>query len=149
MHTSLQLADYVGPVIGAVVFIVIMSRVHEPARHNYNAILLAGAGGAYMNGGFGSWELAYAALATGVIGYLALRSYYFLGLGWLMHACWDLLHHLYGQPLWPFMPTSSFGCMMFDTLIAIWFMAGAPSSLPTQDAAPARRQRQLHNAARD
>lgn len=149
MDHTLRLADYVGPVIAALVFIVIMSRLKEPARRNYNAILLAGAGGAYMNGGLGYWELAYAALATGVIGYLALRRYYFLGLGWLMHAGWDVLHHLYGEPLWRFMPTSSFGCMLFDTLIAIWFMADAPSAFESQDAAPMRRERQLRHAARD
>jgi len=45
----------------------------------------------------------------------------------LMHSCWDIAHHLWGNPLWPFMPTSSFGCMMFDAVIAIWFIAGAPS----------------------
>jgi hypothetical protein len=39
----------------------------------------------------------------------------------------DLPHHLWGNPIWPFMPTSSFGCMIFDTLIAVWFLAGAPS----------------------
>jgi hypothetical protein len=44
-----------------------------------------------------------------------------------MHACWDLVHHLYGTPIWAFMPSSSFGCLLFDTLIAIWFMAGAPA----------------------
>jgi hypothetical protein len=27
----------------------------------------------------------------------------------------------------PFMPTSSCGCFVFDTLIAIWFLAGAPT----------------------
>ena len=47
------------------------------------------------------------------------------GLAWLMHAGWDLVHHYYGNPIWPFMPTSSFGCMVFDTIIAIWFFAGA------------------------
>jgi hypothetical protein len=28
------------------------------------------------------------------------------------------------------MPTSSFGCLIFDSLIAIWFLAGAPARLP-------------------
>jgi hypothetical protein len=44
-----------------------------------------------------------------------------------MHAAWDLPHHLYGSPIWPFMRTSSLGCMVFDSLIAVWFLAGAPS----------------------
>jgi hypothetical protein len=44
-----------------------------------------------------------------------------------MHAAWDLPHHLWGNPIWPFMPTSSFGCVIFDSLIALWFLVGAPS----------------------
>jgi hypothetical protein len=28
------------------------------------------------------------------------------------------------------MPTSSFGCLIFDSLIAFWFLAGAPARLP-------------------
>jgi hypothetical protein len=27
------------------------------------------------------------------------------------------------------MPSSAFGCMMFDSVIALWFLAGAPSLL--------------------
>jgi hypothetical protein len=27
------------------------------------------------------------------------------------------------------MPSSAFGCMIFDTMIAPWFLAGAPSFL--------------------
>lgn len=61
------------------------------------------------------------------IAYWGLRSYPFIGIGWLLHSAWDLAHHLWGNPLWPFMPTSSWGCMLFDALIAVWFVAGAPS----------------------
>jgi len=28
------------------------------------------------------------------------------------------------------MPASSLGCMIFDALIAVWFLAGAPSIRP-------------------
>jgi Family of unknown function (DUF6010) len=49
-----------------------------------------------------------------------------------MHAAWDLAHHLWGNPIWPFMPTSSWGCMIFDSLIALWFFAGAPSLWSTK-----------------
>jgi uncharacterized protein DUF6010 len=119
--------DYVGPLIGAAVFVMIMSVVKEPARCTFNAILVAGAGGVYLSGGgFGPWELPYAAIATAVA-YRGLRSHRFIGLAWLMHSCWDIVHHLWGNPIWPFMPTSSFGCMIFDALIAVWFLAGAPS----------------------
>jgi hypothetical protein len=117
-------ADYYGPAIGALCFVLIMSRVPEPTRRTLNAILVAGTCGAYLNGGFGIWELIYPVLAIPVV-YLALRSYRFIGVAWLMHAAWDLAHHLWGNPIWPFMPASSWGCMIFDTLIAIWFLAGA------------------------
>ena len=39
----------------------------------------------------------------------------------------DLPHHFWGNPIWPFMRTSSFGCMIFDAVIAIWFLVEAPS----------------------
>ena len=137
MHTSpsLVVMDYVGPILGALIFVMIMSLVNEPSRRTFNAILVAGAGGAYMSGGFGVWELLYPAVATPVA-YLGLWSYRFVGLAWLMHSCWDIAHHLWGNPLWPFMPTSSFGCMIFDALIAAWFLAGAPSVLGSRGRVP-------------
>jgi len=130
MHSvpTLLAMDYVGPVIGAVVFVIVMSLVKEPGRHTFNAILVAGASGVYLSGGFGPWELVYPAIVTPVV-YLGLRSYRFIGVAWLMHSCWDIVHHLWGNPIWPFMPTSSFGCMIFDAVIALWFLAGAPSIL--------------------
>lgn len=118
--------DWFGPAVGAVLFVAIMSLVPEPARRRFNAIFAAGAVGAYIGGSFGAWELLYPALATPFV-YLGLKSHRFTGIAWLMHAGWDLLHHLRGRPIWPFMRTSSFGCMIFDSLIAIWFLAGAPS----------------------
>jgi len=121
-----HLADYLGPAIAAIVFIVVMSLVKEPARRNFNAIVVAGAGGVYLSGGFGPWELLYPPIAA-VMAYLGLRSHRFIGIAWLMHAAWDVVHHFFGNPIWPFMPTSSFGCLIFDTTIAIWFFAGAPS----------------------
>jgi hypothetical protein len=127
MHTPppLLVMDYVGPVIGAAVFVLILSRVREPARRTVNAVLAAGACGVYLNGGFGAWELLYPILVTPVA-YRGLADYRYIGAAWLMHAAWDLPHHLWGNPIWPFMPTSSFGCFVFDTLIALWFLAGAP-----------------------
>jgi hypothetical protein len=118
--------NYIGPALGAGLFIATMSLVPRPARRSLNAILAAGAVGAYIGGGFGVWELIYPVLATPVV-YLGLRSYRAIGVAWLMHAAWDLPHHLYGHPIWPFMRTSSLGCMVFDSLIAVWFLAGTPS----------------------
>ena len=130
MHTPppLFVMDFVGPAGGAVIFVLVMSLVKEPTRRTLNAIVVAGASGVYLSGGFGPWELLYPAIATPVV-YLGLRSYRFIGLAWLMHSCWDIVHHLWGNPIWPFMPTSSFGCLIFDAVIAVWFLAGAPSIL--------------------
>jgi hypothetical protein len=124
-HT-LVFADHSGPVIGALLFVLMISRVPEPARRNFNAILVAGTCGAYLGGGFGIWEFAYPLLATPAA-YAGLRSYRFIGIAWLMHAGWDLAHHVWGNPIWPFMP--SWGCMIFDAVIAIWFLTGAPALL--------------------
>jgi hypothetical protein len=128
MHPPpLLIMDFVGPAIGAVVFVLVMSLVSEPARRTINAMIVAGASGAYLSGGgFGIWEVLFPVIAL-PIAYRGLRSYSFIGLAWLIHSAWDVVHHLWGNPIWPFMPTSSFGCMIFDALIAVWFLAGAPS----------------------
>ncbi len=121
----LTVMNYVGPGIGAFGFVLLMSRVPEPMRRTLNAILVAGTCGVYLSGGFGLWELLYPLLATPVV-FFGLRSHRLIGIAWLMHAAWDLPHHLWGNPIWPFMRSSSLGCAIFDTLIAIWFLAGAP-----------------------
>src|SRR5262245_27178557 len=118
--------DYIGPAFAAALFVLVMSRVQEPARRTFNAVLVAGASGVYLSGGFGFWELAYPIVVTPVV-YRALQSHRYIGLAWLMHAAWDLPHHFWGNPVWPFMPASSLGCAVFDSLIAIWFLAGAPT----------------------
>ena len=118
--------DVVGPAIGACVFVLSMSLVREPPRRILNAVIVAGASGVYLSGGFGVWELVYPLVVTPVV-YRALQSYRYIGGAWLMHAAWDLAHHLWGNPIWPFMRTSSFGCFLFDSLIALWFLTGASS----------------------
>src|SRR5579859_6611292 len=77
--------NFIGPALGGVVFIVIMSLVPHPARRSFNAIFAAGAVGAYIGGVFGVWELVYPILAVPVV-YLGLRSYRAIGVAWLMHA---------------------------------------------------------------
>ena len=60
MHPiPLHVIDYVGPALGAVFFVAAMSLVAEPTRRTLNAIILAGASGVYLSGGFGLWELTY------------------------------------------------------------------------------------------
>lgn len=124
--------DLIGPALGACFFVIVMSLVPHPARRSFNAIVAAGGVGAYIGGSFGVWELLYPILAMPVV-YLGLRSYRAIGIAWLMHAAWDLPHHLWGRPIWPYMRTSSLGCMIFDSVIALWFLAGTPSLLRRQE----------------
>ena len=89
--------DYVGPVVAAAIFVLVMSLVKEPTRRTFNAIFVAGASGVYLSGGFGPWELLYPAIAAPVA-YLGLGSYRLIGVAWL-HAL--LLGHRapsLGQP---------------------------------------------------
>ena len=71
----LMLPDYVAPVIAAGVFILLMGFVLEPARRTVNALIVAGASGAYLSGGaFGVWEIAHPVVAM-TFAYAGLRSY--------------------------------------------------------------------------
>ena len=119
--------QWVLPVVFALISIALVSLIKEPARQKIMAWMIAGAGAAYLSGGgFGLWEMAFNALMS-VIAYYGLRSYRFIGIGWLLHTGWDILHQLYGNPILPFSPTSSLGCAIYDPVIAAWFFAGAPS----------------------
>jgi Family of unknown function (DUF6010) len=123
---AIQIVDIFGPIIVALVYVSLSSLLKEPNRRNFNAIMIAGAGAAYLNGGFGIWEFAFTVVVT-FCAYQGLRSYTFIGIGWLLHTGWDVLHHLYGTPIVPFVPTSSLGCAICDPVIAVWCFAGAPS----------------------
>jgi hypothetical protein len=81
-------------VLIAIVFITIMSFVNEPNRQKINAIIIAGAGSVYWNGGLGVWEFMFGSLML-IVAYKGLKHYYFIGIGWLFHTAWDILHHLH------------------------------------------------------
>jgi Family of unknown function (DUF6010) len=121
----IHLVDVVAPVV-TMLFIVAISAFKEPQRRHFNAIMIAGAGAAYLNGGLGLWEFAFTAVVTSCA-YRGLNSYGCIGLGWLLHTGWDVMHHWYGTPIVPFVPTSSLGCAICDPIIAAWCFAGAPS----------------------
>ena len=123
---ALPIMNILGPIIIALIYISLSSLLKEPSRQNFNAIMIAGAGAAYLNGGFGIWEFAFAIVVT-YCAYKGLRSYSFIGVGWLLHTGWDVLHHLYGNPIVPFAAGSSLGCAITDPVIAFWCFAGAPS----------------------
>ncbi len=120
------LMAYVAPAIPALVFICVMSLIKEPLKRQINVVIAGGFSTLYVNGGFGVWEFVYMALAT-IPAVLGHRSYKFIGVAWLMHAAWDLLHHFYGNPLWEFSELSSLGCAVMDSIVAVWFFADAPS----------------------
>jgi hypothetical protein len=54
----------------------------------------------------------------------------FISAGWVLHTAWDVVHHLYGNPIAPFLPLSSAGCAVCDLGLAAWYAAGAPSPYP-------------------
>jgi hypothetical protein len=134
---AFHVLDTIPPVIIACLYIMASSLIPEPSRRNFNAIMLAGAGAAYLNGGFGVWEFAFTAVVT-FCAFNGLRSYRFIGIGWLLHTAWDMMHHFYGNPIVPFAPTSSAGCAITDAIIAVWFFAGAPSVFDVVNAGRAR-----------
>ena len=130
----MHLMDYLGPVLGSMVFVLLMSRVSPRARRRFNAIVVAGASACYLSGGgFGIWEIPYIVVAGCVVSYRGLDDVRFVGLAWLMHSAWDVAHHLYGNPLWPFLMSSSHGCAIFDAIIGVWFLAGAPGPWDTKE----------------
>jgi hypothetical protein len=118
--------DIVMPMAIGILYALLTSRFREPNRQNFNAIMIAGAGAAYLNGGLGVWEFAFAAVVT-VLAYHGLKSYRWIGIGWVLHTLWDVTHHLFGTPIVPFVPNSSAGCAICDIVIALWCFAGAPS----------------------
>jgi hypothetical protein len=124
MH--LHAIQILGPILVGVLFVCACSFFPEPSRQNFSAIMIAGAGAAYLNGGLGKWEFVFTTVVT-FCAYKGLRSYNFIGVGWLLHTGWDVMHHLYGNPIVPFVPSSSLGCAICDPVIAIWCFAGAPS----------------------
>jgi len=122
----MRVMDILGPVTIALLYISLCSLFKEPSRRNFNAIMIAGAGAAYLNGGFGIWEFAFLIVVT-YCAYQGLRSYRFIDVGWLLHTGWDVMDHLYGHPIVPFIPESSLGRAICDPVIALWCFAGAPS----------------------
>jgi hypothetical protein len=128
----------VAPVLIGVLYALLMSLLREPMRRRFNAIMVAGAGAAYLSsGGVGAWEFVFTAVIT-YCAYRGLDSYVWIGVAWLLHAAWDVVHYLRGVPIIPFLSHSSLGCAICDPVIAIWCLRGGPglisSWLPRRDA---------------
>lgn len=123
---EITIIQLIAPLVVALIYITLCSLLQEPKRRHFSAITIAGAGAAYLNGGLLGWEFAFCTVMTGVA-YWGLEDYRFIGLGWLLHTAWDTVHHLYGTPIVPFVPLSSFGCAICDSALALWYFRGAPS----------------------
>lgn len=118
--------QYFMPVVIGVVYALLMSLIREPHRRRFNAVMVAGAGAAYLSGGgLGGWEFAYTALAT-YAAYRGLESWTWIGIAWLMHTGWDIVHCFKGHPIVPFAHSSSQGCAICDPVIALWCLRGGP-----------------------
>jgi hypothetical protein len=110
----------------ALTFITACSFFKVSSRRNFSAIMLAGAGAAYLNGGLLGWEFAFCTVIT-ALAFWGLGNYRAIAVGWVLHTVWDVIHHLYGTPIVPFVPLSSAGCAICDLGLALWYFQGAPS----------------------
>ena len=79
-----------------------------------------------LSGGLGLAEFAFCALIT-LLAYRELDNYRYIAIGWVLHTCWDLVHHYHGNPIIIFDPTSSIGCAICDLGLAAYYALGAPA----------------------
>ncbi|MFC0507798.1 DUF6010 family protein [Micromonospora costi] len=115
------------PLLIGVLYVCVNSLIPEPHRRRFNAVLVGGAGAAYLSGGgLGVAEVAFTALLT-YVAWRGLESWRFIGLGWLLHTAWDVVHHVKGGAILPFAPGSSLGCAICDPVIAVWCLTGGRS----------------------
>ncbi len=114
----------IAPLLVGGLYVLLNSLIPERHRRPFNAIMVAGAGAAYLSGGgLGVWEFVFTAAAT-YVAYRGLESWTFIGIAWLMHTAWDVVHHVKGHPIIPFAAHSSLGCAICDPVIASWCFAG-------------------------
>ena len=115
------------PLLIGIGYVLVASLLPEPHRRQLNAVVVAGAGAAYLSGGgFGYAELAFTTVVT-FCAYRGLGSWRWIGVAWLLHTGADIAHHQIGQPIIPAVGQSSFGCAICDPVIALWCFAGGPS----------------------
>jgi Family of unknown function (DUF6010) len=105
--------------------IAVVSLIDEPARRYVNVAVLAFAAFVYIGHGFGRLEVVLA-ITLVVLAAFGLRWYPFIALGWVIHAGADVAHHRVDRPMFGWLPSSSWGCAMFDMIIAAWLVIGAP-----------------------
>ncbi|MGL4632028.1 MAG: DUF6010 family protein [Leadbetterella sp.] len=117
--------DVLSSILGGIIFIALISFIKEPYRQKIMVVMLGIAGGVYVNNGLGLGMPI--AISLGLFAFKGLNSYRFIALGWLVHTVADIFHHSKGYPMIHNDALSSFGCAIFDVIIAIWFFVNAPS----------------------
>lgn len=134
--------QYITPIGIGIAYALLMSLIREPQRRPVNALMIAGAGAVYISGGgMGGWEFAFTALLV-YVAYRGLESWTYIGIGWLLHSAWDIVHYLKGSPIVPFAHSSSLGCAICDPVIALWCFSGGlpPRELLRRTKRPAMVQ---------
>lgn len=124
MANEFTLMTAIGAIMIAGVYITIFSLVKEPNRQIINALIIAGAGATYWSGGLGYYEFPLGVIMI-FLAFKGLKDYKYLAIGWLVHTLYDMLHHLYGNPIVPMSPSSSAGCAICDPILALWLFMGA------------------------
>jgi Family of unknown function (DUF6010) len=115
------------PILFGLMYAAVNSFIRAEHRRAFNAVMVAGAGAAYLSAGFGRWELCFTAVMT-YVAFRGLRSWRWIGVGWLLHTAWDILHYINGKQILPFVHNSSLGCAICDPVIALWCFADGPSA---------------------
>lgn len=118
--------NVLAPVSVGLVYSALNSLVVAEHRRPLNAVVLAGAGAAYLSGGLGPKEILFTTSMT-YVAFRGLNSWRWIGAGWLLHTAWDVVHHRHGRQILPFAKDSSLGCALCDPVIAVWCFAGGPS----------------------
>ena len=132
-----------------VLYVLLNSLIPDRHRRPFNAVMVGGAGAAYLSGGgLGAWEFAITTVIT-FCAYRGLTSWTWIGIAWLAHTAADIAHHVYGNPIVPFAEHSSLGCAVCDPVIALWAFAGGPgfrSMTPAALVRALRLRRAQHTA---
>ena len=123
-----MLLEILPPIGQSLIFVFLISIIREPYRQRSMAIMLALAGGVYINNAYQLMPEIFA-LVIAIFSLLGLKNYKFIGIGWLLHSAYDWIHYTNGFPMINHAPGSAFGCAIFDIGIAVYFFFNAPNLL--------------------
>ena len=106
------LINFISSIALAPLFIILMSLVKEPTRQKLNAVIIGFAGGAYYSGGLGIAEYFFGMLLI-FMAVKGLTNYNYIGIAWLFHTIWDVIHHFgcFGGGIFPFIVAHRFNAV--------------------------------------